>query len=156
MSLIAVDKDLLGKIRLAVFQAEGLTASGASKALDADLEALIRKLAHSYAKPADASELFAPAREFYRAIGLDPTKHRPSSEALVRRAIRGIELYRINRIVDTCNLCSMHFALPIGLYDTAQVQWPAVLRLGKPGEGYKGLGKDYVNVEGRWTLVDQG
>jgi len=69
--------------------------------------------------------------------------------------IRGKGLYRINRVVDTCNLCSMDFALPIGLYDANEVEWPAVLRLGMPGEGYKGLGKDHVNVEGRWTLADR-
>ena len=154
MPLITIAEALAPKIRLAIFQTEELTVAGTSPELEADLEALTTQLAGAYSQPADAATLFSPARELYRAIGLDPTKRRPSSEALVRRVIRGVGLYRINRVVDACNLCSMDFALPIGLYDTSTVAWPVDLRLGRPGEGYKGLGKEYVNVGGRWTLAD--
>ncbi len=33
------------------------------------------------------------ARSFFRAIGLDPTKRRPSSESLLRRALKEKPLY---------------------------------------------------------------
>ena len=46
-------------------------------------------------------------RALYRAIGLDPTKTRPSSEALLRRVRRGDTLPRVNTIVDLCNWCSV-------------------------------------------------
>ena len=154
MMLITIDEWLQGKIALAVFQAEGVTAEGQSPELEADLDELMRRLRGSYDEPAQAVDLFKPARELYRALGLDPTKTRPSSEALVRRVVKGKGIYRINRVVDTCNLCSMDIALSIGLYDTSEVQWPAVLRKGEKGEGYKGLGKDHVNVTGRYALVD--
>lgn len=155
MPLITVAEALKEKIHLAVFQAEDLTVDGTSAALETGLESLVRRIRETYTQPSEAVGLFGLARELYRSIGLDPTKRRPSSEALIRRIIRGIGLYRIDRVVDTCNLCSIDFALPIGLYDTDEAQWPAALRLGRSGEGYKGLGKDYVNVEGRWTLADQ-
>ena len=155
MPIIAIDPALAGKIRLGVFQAEGLTATGTSSELERDLAALCESVRSTFPEPAQAVELFGPARQLYRAIGLDPTQTRPSSEALMRRVILGKGLYRINRVVDTCNLCSIDFALSIGLYDSDAVQWPAELRQGRPGEGYQGLGKDHVNVAGRWTLADR-
>jgi len=155
MSLITIDDAGQGKIKLAIFQAAGITAAGNSSALEESLVDITSRISKRYEKPADATELFAPARRLYRSIGLDPTKSRPSSEALIRRVIKKTALYRINRVVDTCNLCSIDFALSIGLYDTEQVQWPVRLRLGDEGEGYKGLGKDHVNVKGRWTLADK-
>jgi DNA/RNA-binding domain of Phe-tRNA-synthetase-like protein len=154
MPLIEIDELLRGKIALGGFQAAGITAAGASPRLEEDLEALLAGIRARYREPADAVEIFQPARALYRALGLDPTKVRPSSEALIRRVIRGQGLYRINRVVDTCNFCSIDIALSIGLYDSAQVRWPVTLRKGLEGEGYAGLGKDHVNVSGRYTLAD--
>jgi len=154
MALLEIAPDIAPHVRLALFQAEGVTARGESPTLERDLAALCARLQEHFAEPAQAVELFGPARALYRALGLDPTKTRPSSEALIRRVITGRGLYRINRVVDTCNLCSIDLALPIGLYDTDQVRWPAVLRRGLEGEGYRGLGKDHVNVGGRYTLAD--
>ena len=155
MAILEVATALTGKIALGILQTENLTVTGTSPELEESLASLSQKISETYSQPPEARVLFAPARELYRAIGLDPTRRRPSSEALIRRVIKGTGLYRINRVVDTCNLCSIDFALSIGLYDTAEVQWPAQLRLGTEGEGYKGLGKDHVNVSGRWTLADR-
>jgi DNA/RNA-binding domain of Phe-tRNA-synthetase-like protein len=151
---ITIDESIRGAVRLAVFQADGITARGESDALERELAGLTARIRDRYPDPAGAVDLFQPARALYRALGLDPTKTRPSSEALVRRVITGRGLYRINRVVDTCNVCSMDMALPIGLYDTGEVRWPAVLRAGREGEAYAGLGKDRVNVAGRYTLAD--
>jgi DNA/RNA-binding domain of Phe-tRNA-synthetase-like protein len=155
MPIITMDPELQGRVRLAIFQAEGITARGTSPELESDLADLTQRLSRAYARPAEALALLQPARELYRALGLDPTKNRPSSEALVRRVIKGTGLYRINRVVDTCNLCSMRTALSIGLYDTEVVRGPVGLRRGLEGEGYAGLGKDHVSVAGRYALVDQ-
>jgi DNA/RNA-binding domain of Phe-tRNA-synthetase-like protein len=139
MAIIEVDTALAGKIALGILQTENLTVTGTSPELEESLASLSQKISETYSQPPEAQALFAPARELYRAIGLDPTRRRPSSEALIRRVIKSTGLYRINR----------------GLYDTAEVQWPVELRLGAEGEGYKGLGKDHVNVSGRWTLADR-
>jgi len=154
MALLEIAPDIAPHVRLALFQASEVTARGESPELERDLAELCARLQARFAEPAQALALFAPARALYRALGLDPTKTRPSSEALIRRVITGRGLYRINRVVDACNLCSIETALPVGLYDTEQVRWPAVLRCGREGEGYPGLGKDHVNVSGRYTLVD--
>src|SRR6185295_4907591 len=91
----------------------------------------------------------------YKRVGLDPTKTRPSSEALLRRVRRGDELPRINSLVDVINWCSLESQLPFGLYDLDKVQGAVTLRLGRPGEEYAGIRKDAVHVAGRLTLADE-
>ncbi len=93
-------------------------------------------------------------RTMYKRVGLDPTKTRPSSEALLRRVRRGDTLPRINTMVDVCNWCSLEFQLPYGLYDRSAIDGDVELRLGRPGESYPGIRKDDVHVAGRLTLAD--
>ena len=94
-------------------------------------------------------------RTMYKRVGLDPTKTRPSSEALLRRVRKGDAVPRINSMVDVCNWCSLEFQLPYGLYDLAHVEGDAIeMRLGRDGESYGGIRKDVVHVSGRICLAD--
>jgi DNA/RNA-binding domain of Phe-tRNA-synthetase-like protein len=93
-------------------------------------------------------------RTMYKRVGIDPTKTRPSSEALLRRVRKGDSLPRINSMVDVCNWCSFEFQLPYGLYDAARIQGDVTLRIGRDGESYAGIRKDDVHVGGRIALVD--
>ena len=93
-------------------------------------------------------------RTMYKRVGLDPTKTRPSSEALLRRVRKGDTLPRINSMVDVCNWCSFEFQLPYGLYDAAQIEGDVELRIGREGESYPGIRKDDVHVGGRIALAD--
>ena len=93
-------------------------------------------------------------RTMYKRVGIDPTKTRPSSEALLRRVRKGDTLPRINSMVDVCNWCSFEFQLPYGLYDAANIQGDVTLRIGRDGESYPGIRKDDVHVAGRIALID--
>jgi DNA/RNA-binding domain of Phe-tRNA-synthetase-like protein len=93
-------------------------------------------------------------RTMYHRVGIDPTKTRPSSEALLRRVTRGEPLPRINSLVDICNWCSLAFQLPYGLYDVDHISGGVELRLGREGEQYAGIRKDVVHLAGRLTLAD--
>ena len=119
---------------------------------DARLDAKLAEVEHALRNhpPADT----ASVRTMYKRIGLDPTKTRPSSEALLRRVRKGDTLPRINSLVDVCNWCSVEFQLPYGLYDAAQIEGGITLRLGTEGESYPGIRKDDVHVAGRMTLAD--
>jgi DNA/RNA-binding domain of Phe-tRNA-synthetase-like protein len=99
-------------------------------------------------------EEIAAVRTMFKRVGIDPTKRRPSSEALLRRVRKGEGLPRINSMVDVCNWCSLEFQLPYGLYDAASIAGDVVLRLGLEGESYPGIRKDEVHVSGRITLAD--
>jgi DNA/RNA-binding domain of Phe-tRNA-synthetase-like protein len=94
-------------------------------------------------------------RTMYKRVGLDPTKTRPSSEALLRRVRKGDSLPRINSMVDVCNWCSLEFQLPYGLYDAAHIDGDVELRMGLAGESYPGIRKDAVHVDGRIALADR-
>ena len=97
----------------------------------------------------------AEARTLYKSFGMDPSRHRPSSEALFRRVLRGDDLYRINNVVDTCNLASLEFLLPIGMYDLALIEGDVTLRTGQAGEEYPGIRKGPVHLAGRLGLFDR-
>ena len=103
---------------------------------------------------ASPPEEIAAVRSMYKRVGIDPTKTRPSSEALLRRVRKGDSLPRINSMVDICNWCSLEFQLPYGLYDAKHIVGDVELRLGREGESYAGIRKDAVHVAGRITLAD--
>jgi DNA/RNA-binding domain of Phe-tRNA-synthetase-like protein len=95
------------------------------------------------------------ARELYRRFGLDPTRVRPSSEALLRRLKKGEALPRVNSLVDVANALSVQLQVPVGLYDLDKVKGDElVIRLGAEREGYTGIGKEHVNVAGRICVAD--
>jgi len=97
----------------------------------------------------------ARARALYRSFGIDPTRVRPSSEALLRRLKKGETLPRVNSLVDVANAMSVRLQVPVGLYDLDKVVGEElVLRLGREGEGYTGIGKEHVNVAGRPCVAD--
>jgi DNA/RNA-binding domain of Phe-tRNA-synthetase-like protein len=96
----------------------------------------------------------AAVRTMYKRVGLDPTKTRPSNEALLRRVRKGDTIPRINSAVDIVNWCSLEFQLPYGLYDFSKVSGAVTMRLGADGESYPGIRKDDVNVGGRITVAD--
>jgi len=105
----------------------------------------------------ESSDITAAVRQMYKQVGLDPTKTRPSSEALLRRLRKGDELPRINSVVDVINWCSVESQLPFGLYDLDRVAaagGTVALRLGRTGESYPGIRKDDVHVAGRLVLAD--
>ena len=96
----------------------------------------------------------AAVRTMYKKVGIDPTKTRPSNEALLRRVRKGDTIPRINAAVDIVNWCSLEFQLPYGLYDASKITGGVTMRLGRDGEKYAGIRKDDVNVGGRITVAD--
>lgn len=97
----------------------------------------------------------AAVRTMYKKVGIDPTKTRPSNEALLRRVRKGDTIPRINSAVDIVNWCSLEFQLPYGLYDASKISGAVTMRLGAEGEKYAGIRKDDVNVGGRIAVADQ-
>jgi DNA/RNA-binding domain of Phe-tRNA-synthetase-like protein len=153
---LGLDPLLTDRVRLAWLSAGGITVRAEDPGVWAEIERVSASHRARWAgrAPGEIPELQA-ARELYRRTGVDPTKLRPSSEALLRRVLRGEALYRINSLVDTCNLCSLEFLLPIGLYDRGRIRGAVTARLGRAGESYESLGKGLYEVEGRLALFDE-
>lgn len=154
-ALVEVAPELEGRVRLGLVVLEGVTVRDADPGLAAEIASYASELRRLYpdAKSAEVPGA-ADARTLYKDLGLDPTKYRPSNEALLRRVLKGEALYTVNTLVDALNLCSLRAQLPFGLYDLDRVEPPVTLRRGQPGEGYEGIRKAAVNVEGRPVLVD--
>jgi DNA/RNA-binding domain of Phe-tRNA-synthetase-like protein len=93
-------------------------------------------------------------RALFRGWSMDPSKYRPSSEALLRRVVQGKGLYRVSNVVDVGNLVSIETGWPLGCYDRSRIEEPVTLRRGTPGENYEGIGKKSWNLEGRPVLAD--
>jgi DNA/RNA-binding domain of Phe-tRNA-synthetase-like protein len=151
----ALDPSLAGRVRLGLVVIEGVSVREADLALAAEVDAVCATLRARYGE-GKSSEVpgTADARTLYKALGIDPTKTRPSNEALLRRALKGETLYRVNTLVDALNLASLREQLPFGLYDLDRVRPPVRLRVGAPGEAYEGIRKGPVHVDGRPVLVD--
>ena len=144
----AVAPDLSSIVRPAVLWLEDASVVEHDHRLDASLAAA--EAAVRINPPAETTSV----RTMYKRVGIDPTKTRPSSEALLRRVRKGDPLPRINSMVDVCNWCSFEFQLPYGLYDAAHIEGDVTLRIGVEGESYPGIRKDDVHVGGRITLAD--
>ncbi|MGE5126368.1 MAG: B3/4 domain-containing protein [Betaproteobacteria bacterium] len=152
---LSVTSGLQGRVRVGLLALDDVRVRQSDAALDAEVDGLCASFRERHGE-GRSSEVpgVADARTLYKALGIDPTKTRPSNEALLRRALKGEALYRINTLVDALNLVSLREQLPFGLYDLARLQPPLVLRRGEPGESYEGIRKGTVNVEGRPVLVD--
>jgi DNA/RNA-binding domain of Phe-tRNA-synthetase-like protein len=146
---------LQGRVRIGLLALEGVLVRESDPVLAAEVDQTCATFRERYGD-GRSSEVpgTADARTLYKALGIDPTKTRPSNEALLRRALKGETLYRINTLVDALNLVSLSEQLPFGLYDLDRVKPPVVLRKGTAGEGYEGIRKGFVNVEARPVLVD--
>ena len=150
--------ELSAIVRPAVLWLDGATVVERDVRMDgplADAESAVR--AHTSGPPEGGPYMseIAAVRTMYKRVGLDPTKTRPSSEALLRRVRKGDSLPRINSMVDVCNWCSLEFQLPYGLYDAAHIDGDVELRIGRAGESYPGIRKDDVRVDSRIALADR-
>lgn len=88
-------------------------------------------------------------RQAYRACGKDPSRYRPSAEALRRRLLRGIDLYQIDTLVDLINLVSLRTGYSIGGFDADKIQGVDLcLGIGKADEPFEGIGRGPLNIEG--------
>lgn len=87
-------------------------------------------------------------RQAYKRFGKDPNRYRPSSEALRRRILKGLTLYKIDTLVDIINLVSIHSGYSIGGFDADKIQGGLVLGVGREGEPYRGIGRGELNIAG--------
>jgi DNA/RNA-binding domain of Phe-tRNA-synthetase-like protein len=96
-------------------------------------------------------------RDFYWRLGVDPTKTRPSGEALLRRILHGDELPCISTAVDAYNLASIKTIIPISGLDADHLNPPLQIRFAESGEAFQGIGmaKPISLTQGTLILADR-
>lgn len=86
-------------------------------------------------------------RAAYKALGKEPNRYRPSAEALCRRCVKGLELYRSLAVIDLINLLSIVSGHSIGGFDLDAISGPDLtLGVGREGEPYEAIGRGQLNI----------
>ncbi len=91
----------------------------------------------------------AATRKLYKALGKDPGRYRVSSEALCRRIVRGLGLYRLTTLIDVVNLVSIKSGYAISGLDAGKLEGDTLtMGVGEKDEYYCGIGRGPLNIEG--------
>ena len=142
-------------VKLGMVEADGLRVAPADPGLAQLMDEVCERKRREFTLEtlADAKAV-REVRAMFREWGMDPSKYRPSSEALLRRVVQAKGLYRVSNVVDVGNLGSIETGWPFGCYDRSRIQQPIEFRHGISGESYEGIGKQTWHLDGRPLLAD--
>ena len=142
-------------VKLGVVEADGVRVAAGDEALMRLMQEVCeRKRGEFTVESLAEAGPVRDVRAMFRGWDMEPSKYRPSSEALLRRVVQGKGLYRVSNVVDAGNLGSIETGWPFGCYDRGQIREPIVFRHGGTGERYEGIGKRTWHLEGRPVLAD--
>ena len=124
--------------------------SATPDALWDELETLAADVRARYAmEMVNKRPAIAATRAAYKACGKEPNRYRPSAEALMRRMVKGMELYRTSAVIDLINLLSVACGHSIGGFDADRIDGDTVtLGIGRGGEPYEAIGRGPLNIAG--------
>jgi DNA/RNA-binding domain of Phe-tRNA-synthetase-like protein len=143
--VFAIAPEFKGAARLGIIEMRDVRVSDTPEELKSELNRLAAEAAQEYKDTALGNiPTVQKIRTIFHRSGLDPTRYRPSSESLLRRAVKGKGLYFINSVVDLINYFSLKSLCPMGLYDAEKLVPPIEWRIGKPGETYEGIGRNHI------------
>jgi len=94
-------------------------------------------------------------RKIYKKLGKDPNRYRPSAEALCRRIVREIPLYKVNTLVDIINLVSIRSGFSIGGFDFSKIEGSILLDVGNEQDEFEAIGRGLLNVSGLPIFRDE-
>jgi DNA/RNA-binding domain of Phe-tRNA-synthetase-like protein len=100
-----------------------------------------------------ADPVVQAVRKLFRQAGTDPTRYRPSFEALARRMLKGEPFPRIHPAVDLANCLSLQWHVPCCVADRDKVAPPVRMRVGAPGETVESLRGPFP-LDGKPLLED--
>jgi DNA/RNA-binding domain of Phe-tRNA-synthetase-like protein len=92
-------------------------------------------------------------RARFRAAGTDPTRYRPSSEALLRRIVKGEGFPVLLPLIDLNNCLSVDLVVPCSLVAEGIARPPVTLRAGREGESFTSLRGPFP-LDGKPLLED--
>lgn len=116
-----------------------LAVTGVTATVDAGPQ-VAAWLAQARARLADAPEGAFPEiqawRRAFTQMGLKPTQYRCAAEALLRRVRQSGDLPCLLPLIDLCNALSAATALPIAVFDRAQIIGDLTVRFAEGTESY--------------------
>jgi len=147
----------LPRFALGVIQYAGATAGESPKMLQGRINLFVESFRTDHGEaPLTDLEGIREWRAAFKKLGIDPSRYRPSSEALTRRLLQGNPFFWINSAVDVNNFLSVHYILPYGIYDLSKIHGDRITcRLGMEGDHYEGLNGRDVHMADKLLLADQ-
>lgn len=149
---VAIDPSI--RLKLGYLELTGCEIGPSSDMLRATYDEVAKTAGDLFTQTSIGDHPVAGAvRRLFKSVGVDPSRYRPSAEALVRRIVKGQGLYHINSIVDINNICSIESLFPLGAYNRANIHGDVTIRLGRSDEIYAGIGRQ-INIAGKLTSAD--
>lgn len=139
-------------------EVEGLAIKETSDALQEFKSRIIKETEGTYdLETLKDDPYFRKYRDFFWKIDIDPTKIRPSSEALIRRILQGKQIPRINTAVDAYNLASIKSGVPLAAFDSRRLKGELSMRFATSGEEFLGIGmKEPKALTGKEIVIEDG
>lgn len=161
MVFLRVDPDLQAKfpgLKAQIFRVRGVNVERENEELEAFKDEVIGRTQERWTlDQLREHPIFRAYRDFFWRVGVDPTKTRPASEALIRRMLRGRPLPKINTLVDAYNLASIDTAIPIAAFDEGELVGELLMREASEGEEFLGIGMEKpVVLDGGEAVVEDG
>jgi len=144
----------LPDIRLGLFHAEVQIQPSSADLLRQIDFVLADRRSETSIESVSRIQIIAETKDAYRKLGKDPSRYRPSAEALIRRIVQGKGLYQVNKIVDALNMVSIKHGFSIGGYDVKKIIQPVTLDAGQRDEPYEAIGRGKLNIEQLPVLRD--
>ena len=153
ISISPTIKKLLPNCRLGIVSA-GAKVFTSSKNFDIILKNEVKLIEDQLLQHKEGSlTVIQESRNAYKICGKEPSRYRPSAEALLRRIRTGRGLYRMNNIVDTINFLSISSHFSIGGFDAANIDGAIELNIGD-NQTYMAIGRGELNIEFMPALRD--
>jgi len=141
-------KEVCPELKLAILSCE-VTNSITSDAFWTEMEIDIELIKATYSlEEINKHPAIAATRKVYKLLGKDPNRYRPSAEALCRRIVREIPIYKVSTLVDIINLVSIRSGFSIGGFDMDKIQGDIELSVGTVHNEFEAIGRGALNVEG--------
>ena len=117
-------------------------------ALWAEITAASAQVARLPMEAVNKIPAIAATRAAYKALSKEPNRYRPSAEALCRRCVKGMELYRSLAVIDLINLISIVTGHSIGGFDRDAISGESLeLGVGRHEEPYEAIHRGQLNIE---------
>ncbi|MDO4320691.1 MAG: phenylalanine--tRNA ligase beta subunit-related protein [Bacteroidales bacterium] len=141
-------------LRVAVVEAD-IVNGETTDALWAEISRAAALLAGTPMEAVNKRPAIAATRAAYKAAGKEPNRYRPSAEALCRRCVKGLELYRSLAVIDLINLLSIQSGHSIGGFDADKIEGGLLtLGIGRDGEPYEAIHRGQFNIAGMPVIRD--
>jgi DNA/RNA-binding domain of Phe-tRNA-synthetase-like protein len=143
------------QIQLGIIQCEVKNSASNSelwKEIDQEIGSIFTKLTLEEINKRPEIEA---TRKIYKKLGKDPNRYRPSAEALCRRILREIPIYKVNTLVDIINLVSIRSGFSIGGFDFSKIERNILLDIGNEQDEFEAIGRGLMNVSGLPIFRDE-